>query len=162
MEQETQVAETTPPPSLSLQDLVLLLNVVRVAAERGAIKAEEMSAVGTVYEKLVTFLTASGAINNQPAQSANAPPMTAPLAAFSTILKPFQFIQSIASFSQQDPVHSSTKYPTPPLSTGTLPPLQWEANILLASLQSALTIFATLIDIMLLSMLFTCLPSLTF
>lgn len=70
MEQETQVAETTPPPSLSLQDLVLLLNVVRVAAERGAIKAEEMTAVGTVYEKLVTFLTASGAINNQPAQSA--------------------------------------------------------------------------------------------
>jgi len=116
----------------------------------------------TILLASTLFRTFQFHLLNQPAQSANAPPMTAPLAAFSTILKPFQFIQSIASFSQQDPVRSSTKFPTPPLSTGTLPPRQWEANILLASLQSVLTIFATLIDIMLLSMLFTCLPSLTF
>jgi hypothetical protein len=70
MEQETQT-ETPEAPSLALTDLVLLLNLVRVAADRGAIKAEEMSAVGTVYEKLVKFLTASGVL-----KSAEAPAET--------------------------------------------------------------------------------------
>jgi hypothetical protein len=66
MEQETEV-ETTPPdqPSISLQDLVLLLNLVRISADRGAIKAEEMSSVGTVYQKLFAFLKASGAISEE-------------------------------------------------------------------------------------------------
>jgi hypothetical protein len=50
-------------PNLSLSDLVLLLNLVRVSSERGAIKAEELSAVGTVYDRLHKFLEASGAIN---------------------------------------------------------------------------------------------------
>lgn len=52
-------------PSLALTDLVLLLNLIRVTSERGAIKAEELSAVGTVYDKLLKFLEASGAINKQ-------------------------------------------------------------------------------------------------
>lgn len=62
MEQPTQTPEA---PSLSLSDLVLLLNLVRVTAERGAIKAEEMAAVGTVHDKLLKFLQASGAISTQ-------------------------------------------------------------------------------------------------
>ena len=61
MEQETQTPEA---PSLALADLVLLLNLVRVTAERGAIKAEEMTAVGAVYEKLGKFLQAAGAVNS--------------------------------------------------------------------------------------------------
>lgn len=52
-------------PSLALTDLVLLLNLIRVTSERGAIKAEELSAVGAVYDKLLKFLEASGAINKQ-------------------------------------------------------------------------------------------------
>lgn len=66
MEQQTEV-EITPPeqPSISLQDLVLLLNLVRASADRGAIKVEEMSAVGTVYQRLFTFLKASGAISDE-------------------------------------------------------------------------------------------------
>jgi hypothetical protein len=48
--------------SLSLQDLVLLMNLIRATAERGAIRAEEMTEVGAVYTKLVQFLTESGAI----------------------------------------------------------------------------------------------------
>lgn len=63
--------QTTEAPSLSLNDLVLLLNVVRVTAERGAIKADEMSAVGAVYEKLQKFLQASNAIS-QPQEEAAA------------------------------------------------------------------------------------------
>jgi hypothetical protein len=62
---ETQNTETPAAPSLALSDLVLLLNLVRVTAERGAIKADEMSAVGLVYEKLFKFLQASGAVQTQ-------------------------------------------------------------------------------------------------
>lgn len=62
MDQDTQSPET---PSLALADLVLLLNLIRVTSERGAIKAEELSAVGEVYDKLLKFLEASGAINKQ-------------------------------------------------------------------------------------------------
>lgn len=70
MEQQPSIPE---PPSLSLSDLVLLLNLVRVTAERGAIKAEEMSAVGSVYEKLTKFLQSSGALNPPIPQSDSAP-----------------------------------------------------------------------------------------
>jgi hypothetical protein len=62
MDQNPQTQET---PSLALADLVLLLNLIRVTSERGAIKAEELSAVGAVYDKLLKFLEASGAINKQ-------------------------------------------------------------------------------------------------
>ena len=63
--EEIQTTETPTPPSLALSDLITLLNIVRVTAERGAIKAEEMSVAGAVYEKLFAFLRASGAINTQ-------------------------------------------------------------------------------------------------
>jgi len=49
-------------PQLSLQDLVLMMNLIRATSERGAIRAEEMTEVGTVYNKLVAFLQYSGAI----------------------------------------------------------------------------------------------------
>lgn len=62
MDQNPQTPDT---PSLALADLVLLLNLIRVTSERGAIKAEELSAVGAVYDKLLKFLEASGAINKQ-------------------------------------------------------------------------------------------------
>jgi len=54
-------------PALSLQDLVLMMNLIRATSERGAIRAEEMTEVGTVYNKLVAFLQHSGAI--KPAQA---------------------------------------------------------------------------------------------
>jgi|TARA_R110000796_G_scaffold93392_2_gene197904 hypothetical protein len=60
--------------SLSLQDLVLLMNLIRATTERGAIRAEEMTEVGAVYTKLVQFLTESGAIQ----QSAESQAETAP------------------------------------------------------------------------------------
>jgi hypothetical protein len=72
MEQETQ-NPTPEVPSLSLQDLVLLMNLVRVTAERGAIKAEEMTAVGAVHDKLFKFLQASGAIGVKPTEDTEPP-----------------------------------------------------------------------------------------
>lgn len=62
-----QQSTTPEAPSLALSDLVLLLNLIRAAADRGAIKAEEMGAVGTVHDKLVKFLQASNAIQSQSA-----------------------------------------------------------------------------------------------
>ncbi len=55
--------QTPEQPNLALSDLVLLLNLIRVTSERGAIKADELSTVGTVYDRLYKFLEASGAIN---------------------------------------------------------------------------------------------------
>lgn len=58
-----EIAQTQEQPNLALSDLVLLLNLVRVSSERGAIKADELSAVGAVYDRLFKFLEHSGAIN---------------------------------------------------------------------------------------------------
>lgn len=64
-------------PSLALSDLVLLLNLIRASAERGAIRPEEMIEVGAVYQKLVTFLQASGALKPAEPQAAAEPDLQA-------------------------------------------------------------------------------------
>lgn len=45
--------------ALGLNDLALMANIIQVTSERGAIKANEMQAVGGLYEKLVAFVTAN-------------------------------------------------------------------------------------------------------
>ena len=42
--------------SITLNDLVLLRNIVNVASKRGAFSAEEFSDIGAVYNKVDTFL----------------------------------------------------------------------------------------------------------
>ena len=51
-QQETPVSQD----SLSLNDLQLLANIVEVATQRGTFKANELVNVGTVYNKLSSFL----------------------------------------------------------------------------------------------------------
>lgn len=51
--------EATAPEGLSLQDLVAIKEIVDLASSRGAFKPEEMVAVGTIYNKFVTFLKAA-------------------------------------------------------------------------------------------------------
>ena len=63
-----QIQQEQQAPQLTLQDLTLALQTIQVVAQRGAIKAEEMEAVGGLYNRLLTFLQASGAL--QPAQPA--------------------------------------------------------------------------------------------
>jgi hypothetical protein len=41
---------------LNLQDLDMLRNIISVACNRGAFKAEEMSTVGQTYDRLHAFL----------------------------------------------------------------------------------------------------------
>jgi hypothetical protein len=45
-------------PELTVSDLNMLKQVIDVATQRGAFKANELVQVGTVYNKLETFLNA--------------------------------------------------------------------------------------------------------
>ena len=59
MDTNTQPQETAPEiPAMTLQDLMALKSVVEAAAARGAFRAEEMTNIGTLYDKLANFLKA--------------------------------------------------------------------------------------------------------
>ena len=49
----------TPENSITINDLVMLRNIVNVASRRGAFSAEEFSDIGAVYNKIDTFLKAN-------------------------------------------------------------------------------------------------------
>ena len=76
-ENQTTVEQSTEQqtPSLTVQDLVLVAQIIQVGSQRGAFRAEELSDVGTLYTKLVAFLQASGALQPAP-QSKEAPATT--------------------------------------------------------------------------------------
>jgi len=59
-EQQAQAGQEAPAtnPELTIADLTNLRSVIDVAAQRGAFRAAEMSAVGAVFNKLNTFLEA--------------------------------------------------------------------------------------------------------
>ena len=79
MTEEVQTQEAQPveaaAPSLSIGDLIVLTNLTQAAAQRGAIRADEMEIVGGVYTKLLAFLTAAGAL--KPAEAATETPAEA-------------------------------------------------------------------------------------
>jgi hypothetical protein len=49
-------AEGSVPESIGLQDLQLLAQIVDLASQRGAFRGNEMTQVGTVFDKLTVFL----------------------------------------------------------------------------------------------------------
>jgi hypothetical protein len=51
----TETTNTTPN-SLTVTDLLVLRNAIDLAATRGAFRANELSAVGTVFDKLALFV----------------------------------------------------------------------------------------------------------
>lgn len=53
---ESSTAPTVPEDSITLNDLVVLRNIVHIASRRGAFSAEEFSDIGTVYNKVDKFL----------------------------------------------------------------------------------------------------------
>lgn len=64
-----QLPEDTQPapadmPRFSINDLKSLQEIVKVATERGAFRAHELSAIGSVYDRLSAFL-AAGEIASQ-------------------------------------------------------------------------------------------------
>ena len=71
-DQTTQTTDTPAEDTVQLQlaDLMLAAQVIQLASQRGAIRAEEMTQVGGLYTRLVAFLQASGALT--PATPADA------------------------------------------------------------------------------------------
>jgi len=52
------MSEQKQAPELTITDLQNVRSIIDIAATRGAFKAGEMAAVGTVFNKLDTFLQA--------------------------------------------------------------------------------------------------------
>lgn len=59
--------------NINVNDLVALRNILNIAAERGAFKAEEMLEIGTVYTKLSNFLESVIAQAQEQEQSTTQP-----------------------------------------------------------------------------------------
>jgi hypothetical protein len=55
--------------TVTISDLDTIKNIINLAASRGAFRGEELTMVGTVYDKLTTFLEA--VIEQAKAQEAN-------------------------------------------------------------------------------------------
>jgi hypothetical protein len=71
-DQTTQPAtEETKTATLGLQDLVMMAQIIQTATARASWKPEELSTVGALYDRLMSFLESSGAIRNtdQPVES---------------------------------------------------------------------------------------------
>lgn len=78
-EENTSVEETAAPedtveaPQLGVADLKLAASIIEIVSNRGAIRAGEMEAVGTLYNKLMAFLIANGAVEVPGAPEVEAP-----------------------------------------------------------------------------------------
>lgn len=59
------VAQEPQAAGLTINDLLIALNTIQAVAQRGAIRAEEMSVVGGLHDRLFKFLEAQGAIKRQ-------------------------------------------------------------------------------------------------
>jgi len=67
MTDEIQQEQTATAPSLTLQDLVLVAQIIQLGSQRGTFRAEELEQVGGLYTKLIAFLQATGALQPAPA-----------------------------------------------------------------------------------------------
>ena len=70
---------TTMPPEagqtgLTIQDLSLVLQVINLTAARGAFKADELTTVGGLHDRIYKFLDSVGAIAKNPAPAAGDTP----------------------------------------------------------------------------------------
>ena len=60
-------------PQLTINDMIVLKNMVEITQARGAFKADEMATVGTVYNKLKAFLDSLPKPEGEPAPTPQAP-----------------------------------------------------------------------------------------
>ena len=78
------------PPSLTLNDLAVLRNVIEVAISRGTFKADEITVVGQTYDKLKAWLDSvaaqQAAATEQPSAE-EAPPAEQPKPAKKAAIK---------------------------------------------------------------------------
>ena len=60
----TQGINKTVEPTISIQDLNVVLSVIDICAERGSFKGNEMLTIGTLREKIAAFIQHSEALAN--------------------------------------------------------------------------------------------------
>ena len=78
-ESEKQLADQpTVKPSLGINDLKACLQVIEICSQRGAFKAEELTGVGTLYQKVALFVQAAEATASEAASQAAANDTAAP------------------------------------------------------------------------------------
>lgn len=53
---EENINNTANAPTFGMQDLLFTLHVYEICTQRGSFKAEELSTVGAVYDRLKEFL----------------------------------------------------------------------------------------------------------
>jgi len=53
---ETTNTEAPPAPTLTIQDMITLKSAIELGSQRGAWRANELTAVGIVYERLSAFV----------------------------------------------------------------------------------------------------------
>ena len=75
-EQETQQEQLAQPEDqvavqLQLSDLLLCAQALQLASTRGAFRAEEFTQIGGVFDRITTFLTASGAMSSSSAPTSD-------------------------------------------------------------------------------------------
>jgi hypothetical protein len=59
---ETDNSAEAPQVNLGLQDLLTSAQLIALGTQRGAWRAEELTTVGGLYDRLMAFLQASGAL----------------------------------------------------------------------------------------------------
>ena len=64
-----EAAQQQEQPSLNLQDLILVAQIIQVSSQRGTFKADELANVGALYNKLIAFLQSTGALTPAPANT---------------------------------------------------------------------------------------------
>ena len=64
--QITDSVTQTPAPNITIADIAFLVQIVEVCSQRGAFRAEELTNVGAVYDRVKAFIVA-----NTPAPQAN-------------------------------------------------------------------------------------------
>jgi len=58
-ETTTDATVTTAPTSITINDIGFLVQIVETVAQRGAFRADELSSVGAVYDKVKAFIVAN-------------------------------------------------------------------------------------------------------
>jgi len=61
-------APQQPAAQITLQDLVVVAQIIQLTTQRGAFKAEELADVGNLYNKLIAFLQSTGALTPAPTE----------------------------------------------------------------------------------------------
>jgi hypothetical protein len=59
---------TTVQTNLAISDIASLLQIVEVVSQRGAFRAEELSSVGALYDKVKDFIVANTPAAEQPTE----------------------------------------------------------------------------------------------